>query len=240
MKNYLKSGSIWVITLLSIAMLGIGSLGAQEVAPASAENPSFHRLELGLRYMPTFSSFEVRNSSDGVVEGEATLSHGFGGALGLNFTNHAGLKLEAIYNELSQKYKDNNVDRRVTINYINVPVLLSLNTGKENRINLNIVIGPQVGINVGSDIESDSDNSADSLHAILAVKQADFGFAYGAGLEVALNPSKSVRLDLGFRGVYGLIDISDSSQTKATDSYYILDRTSIQTYAGYLGIAFLF
>jgi hypothetical protein len=70
------------------------------------------------------------------------------------------------------------------------------------------------------------------------VKSGDFGFAYGAGLDFSLGGYTS--LGVGFRGVYGLVDISDNSHSTATDDYYVLDRTHVKTYSGYIGLSFGF
>ncbi|MBK5284842.1 MAG: PorT family protein, partial [Bacteroidia bacterium] len=61
-----------------------------------------------------------------------------------------------------------------------------------------------------------------------------------AGVDFGLNASQTFRLGLGFRGVYGLFDISDNSQTLADDSFYVLDRSHVKTYAGYIGFSLLF
>jgi len=45
---------------------------------------------------------------------------------------------------------------------------------------------------------------------------------------------------MGFRGVYGLFDISDDSGTTSTDSYYVLDKTNLKTYSVYAGLSILF
>jgi len=66
------------------------------------------------------------------------------------------------------------------------------------------------------------------------------GFAYGAGFDFSVSRLRRLRVSLGFRGVYGLFDISDNSKSITTDSYYLLDRTHIQSYAGYAGLSFLF
>jgi hypothetical protein len=145
-----------------------------------------------------------------------------------------------IYNAISQKYKDHDLERKIDINYVNIPLLLTLNTDKSKPVNFGIAIGPQVGINVGSKVTTTEGEETSTLHAAVAVKQNDFGFAYGAGLQFALNPLRTWHLDLGFRGVYGLVDISDDSATKETNSYYILDKTNLQTYSGYLGLSFVF
>jgi hypothetical protein len=75
---------------------------------------------------------------------------------------------------------------------------------------------------------------------VLAVKKGDLGFAYGAGIDFGLNPAKSFRLGIGFRGVYGLFDISDNNRNLNTESYYLLGKTHVKTYSGYAGISYIF
>ena len=72
------------------------------------------------------------------------------------------------------------------------------------------------------------------------VKTGDIGFAYGAGVDFGLNPSQTFRLGLGFRGVYGLFDISDDSGSLSNDSFFVLEKTHVKTYSGYLGFSLLF
>jgi opacity protein-like surface antigen len=196
-------------------------------------------VEFGLRFMPTFSSFDVKTSTGGTVKGEATIGYGFGALLGYNISDHVEIQTEVIYNSLSQKYKEVDVERKVKLNYVNIPLLLSLNTGKSKSINFNVVVGPQIGISVGSSLRT-SGGDEDTPNALLSVKQGDLGFAYGAGLDFGLNPAKNVRLGLGFRGVYGLFDISDNNKNNSTDSFYVLDRSKIKTYSGYIGFSILF
>lgn len=220
-----------------------GSTNTQQ--PAQNDNndggdADFHPVEIGFRFMPTFSTFDVRTYNNDIIQGTFTLGYGYGGVLGLNFTPHVGLQAEVIYSSLSQKYRDQSYDRKITLNYINVPLLLSLNTGKNRPVNLNIVAGPQVGFNVGSKLESSGGNGVDTVQAVLAVKTGDLGVAYGAGLEFGLGASRNVILDIGFRGVYGLIDISDRSQSTTTNEYYVLDRAHVQSYAAYAGLKFAF
>ncbi|MCW3104225.1 MAG: hypothetical protein JWO09_2665 [Bacteroidetes bacterium] len=213
-------------------------------APAPAaepekKEPPFKSGEVGLRFMPTFSTFNLRNPDGSTVKGELAMSYGYGGMIGIN-SKHVGLQLEVIYNQISQRYKDKELERRIDINYLNVPLLLTLNTDKSKPVNFGVAIGPQVGVNVGSRVTTQGGSNADTLQATVALKKADLGFAYGAGFDFALNKMRTVKLNLGFRGVYGLIDISDNSKTKTTNSYYILDRTNVETYSGYLGLSFVF
>lgn len=197
-----------------------------------------HKVELGLRFMPTFSSLKLRSYNGEVVRGDATMSIGYGAFLGVNFSKNVGLQAEVNYNEISQKYKDRNLDRQVNINYLNVPILLSLNTDKTRMVNWNVVAGPQFGFNVGSNSTTGSSGETDNLHAEIAVKQNDVGLAYGTGLDFMLNKSRTIRLDLGYRGFYGLI--SGKTDSSGDNTYNVLVRASRKAHGGYGGVTFLF
>lgn len=198
------------------------------------------KAEFGMRFMPTVSSFDLQSSSGGKVQGEATLGYGVGALLGFNFSDHVGVQGEVIYSSLNQKYTEQDVETNVNLKYINIPLLLSLNTNKTGPVNLNLVGGPQIGISVGSDVFTSGGNDADGTQPVVSVKKGDLGLAYGAGVDFGINPSGAIRLGFGFRGVYGLFDISDNNSSTTTDSYYILDRTHMKTYAAYAGLSILF
>lgn len=202
-------------------------------------NAQDQRGEFGVRFMPTISSFDVQASSGGRVSSDATIGFGAGIFLGYNFSEHFGIQGEVIYSTLNQKYNEDDIDKEVKLEYINLPLLLSYNTGKLEPVNFNVVLGPQIGISVGSELFSSDDGDPDN-EAVLAVKKGDLGFAYGAGVDFGLNADKTFRLGIGFRGVYGLIDISDNSNNNNTNSYYVLDKAHIKTYSAYLGVSFLF
>lgn len=208
-------------------------------------DPAFRNGIFGVRFMPTVSYLKVQDVEGNAIKGDAVLSYGYGGLIGLNFNRFIGLQLEVLYSTLSQKYIDHALERQIDLNYINIPLLLSLNTNRMKVVNFNIVAGPQVGINVGSTLKTTESgngngNGSTNAQAVLAVKKSDFGIAYGAGLDFALNRARTIRLDLGFRGVMGLIDISDRNQTMETNSYYVLQKKETRTYAGYVGFTFLF
>ncbi len=196
---------------------------------------------LGFRIMPTFSTFDVQKVDNNTVETTAILSWGYGGLIGFNTSDHVGFQLEVIYSPLAQKYKDASGENTIKLTYINIPLMMVLNTSYHAPVNFNIAFGPQIGINTGSEIDAGADgNGMDTVHAVVSVKSGDLGFAYGAGLDFGLGTANSIRLSLGFRGVYGLLDISDKSQTITTDQYYVLDRAHIKTYSGYVGLTFNF
>jgi len=194
---------------------------------------------VGLRFMPTISSLNVQ-SSDGIAQADFTVGYGFGGYVGGYFNKHIGLQLEFQYNALSQKYKDHELDRRIHVDYINIPLLFSLNSNRDAAVNLNLVAGPQLGINVGSRVETSTEGDMTQVRGVLAVKQGDFGIAYGVGIDIGLIPGGFLRLDLGFRGVQGLVDISDNSKTIETNEYYILQKSRMQSYSAYAGLQLKF
>jgi len=196
--------------------------------------------EFGLRFMPTFSNLSLNTSTGNTVKGSTTLGYGVGAFVGFNFNAHIGIQLEGIYTSITQKYEEQETNRKINLKYFNVPLLLSLNTNKFKVFNFNIVGGPQLGVSVGSSMETTGGDGTTQTNGVLSVKKGDVGVAFGAGLDFGMNPAQTIRVGIGFRSVRGLFDISDNNATQATDSYYVLDRTKIKTNAVYIGASILF
>jgi opacity protein-like surface antigen len=195
---------------------------------------------IGGRALATFSYFRVQNAGGDELSATTDATYGGGGLLGVNFGRNVGMQLEVLYSQYAQKFKDAGVNRSVRINYVNIPLLLMLNTNVAAPVNFNICGGPQLDINTGSKIESHEIAGTDEHQttAVLAVKASDIALAFGAGLD--FNIANAVTLNIGYRGVYGLIDISDKSKTITTDQYYILNRSNVQTHSAYAGLNILF
>jgi hypothetical protein len=202
--------------------------------PSKPSRPPLRAGELGVRWMPTFTTLTFNTANGQTVQGNATLNNGFGIMLAGNFSKNIGIQGEVDYLGIQQKYADQSISRQVNINYLNIPVMLSLNTDKTRPVNLNVVVGPQFGVNVGSSLSTSSNGSTDNAHAVIAAKQGDVGEAYGAGLEFALNRNHTFRFDIGFRGMYGLVDIS--SDQVSENSYNVLVHASRKSYGGYAGL----
>lgn len=192
--------------------------------------------EFGLRFMPTWTYLSFNTSNGDVVQGTSDINYGYGALLGFNFTKNIGVVGEIDYLGISQKYKDQGLERQVHINYLNIPVMLSINTDKTKPVNLNLVVGPQFGINVGSSLDANGNGDNSTMQGTLAVKSNDVGIAYGAGLEFALNRQHTIRFDLGFRGMYGLVDIN--STTTGPNTYNVLVNASRRSYGGFAGFTF--
>ncbi|MEN9610199.1 MAG: hypothetical protein RLZZ628_1013 [Bacteroidota bacterium] len=191
-------------------------------------------VEFGIRFMPTFSTFQVFTPTTGRLNPDLSIGYGIGGFVGYYFTEQLGVQGEIIYSAIAQKYKEVDIEHQIDLQYVNIPLLLSLNSGKSQKINFNLVAGPQIGISAGSKLSSGTGN------AVLSVKKGDIGFAYGAGLDFGITPVRLFRLGLGFRGVVGLLDISDHNTTLTTNNYYVLDRSTIKSYSGYVGLSMSF
>jgi opacity protein-like surface antigen len=194
---------------------------------------------IGGRLLATVAYFDVHDYSGAVYSTDFIISYGGGGLIGTNFGRNVGMQLEVLYSPLAQKYKDQGLERTLHVTYLNIPLLLVLNTDVTKPVNFNIVAGPQLGINTGSRIESnDIGDNTEAVHAVLAVKGSDIGLAFGAGLD--FNIANALTLNIGYRGVYGLLDISDKSRNLTTNEYYILDRSHVQTHSAYAGLNILF
>jgi hypothetical protein len=230
-----------LFTAISILGLSIGAAaqnGPNTTTTTIITGSDLHHVEFGFRFMPTISRFDMMTSDGNTVEGKGTLGLGFGTMLAVNFNEHAAIQGEIIYTSLNQKYTDNGMEHNIKVNYINIPLLFSLNTNKTRPVNLGIALGPQMGWNVGSSIETSGGDGQDTVQAVIALKSGDFGFAYGATLGFQLNTARTIRLDLGFRGVFGFKDISQKSEDPKT--YNAFDHNTIRTNAGIIGFTFEF
>lgn len=242
----IKFSIIGMILLFSEVMIGGNTLtdytdtANVKTQEKKADIPFLPKVEIGVRFIPTFSSLNVQTADGGKINGDVTLNYAYEAFLGIYIGNHIGIQAEVIYNSLSQKYRDLDLDRKIKINYVNVPVLLSLNTRKGARLNLNAVFGPQFGFNVGATMETTGTNGTYNSQAVFAVRKNDLDLAYGAGFDVALNSAHTIRFGLGYRGVSGLMDIGDHSKSLAANEYYVLDNSKIKTNSGYIGLSVLF
>jgi hypothetical protein len=198
------------------------------------EAPPLRRVEFGVQYMPTFSYLSLTTGNGGTIQASSTIRNGIGAMLALNLTRHFGLQAEVDYYQSSQNFNSGNSMNQLKINYMDIPLLLSLNTDKTKPINLNFVAGPQFGYNVGSSLQS----TGGASDVNVAVKQADIGFAYGAGLECFLNHRHTCRLDMGYRGFYGVVDLNENSTENS--SYNVIVNGSRKTSGGYLRLTVMF
>lgn len=230
MKTNLTKGILASVICLC---MGIGAYGQQGGIKVPKNKYGF-----GIRAMPTFTNMDVYNSEGDIADRDFVVGYGIAGMFERTFSPYYTLHGEVIYNRLYQKYSDMDIERKIKLDQIYVPLLFSINTNKDMPVNLNISAGPQLGVNVGHKIESESSGDLREKEAVIAVKPADFAVAYGAAVEFS-NKRRTLRFDLGFRGAYGLTRFSDNDNEIGADQFYIYDRAHLQTYSVFAGLAFL-
>ncbi len=215
----------------------------QVVAPVSTPQPTeaedypqagFH---LGLRFQPGFTAIKSSGNDVNTISVSGKVGYGFGMSFAYYFNNYFGTQLELMYSTLSQQYTDKyNKTHNVDLNYISIPLIATLNSNYGKPVNINVAFGPQLGLLVGSKV---SGNDGD-FNAVLAAKGTDLGVGFGGGLDFALGPKHHTHINLGYRGVQGLLDIDNSngSTNLSTNQYYILQKSKTNTNSLYLGIMF--
>lgn len=203
-------------------------------------NANAQKLEYGMRFMPTLTVFKVYTPSAGTTDAKPSFGYGVEQFFAYNFSKHFALQGEFLYSDLSLKYKEGDAERKIHLSYIHLPVLFSVNSNRYKTVNVNAVVGPQFAFKAESNILTLNGSKENNSNAVLAIKTLDLALVYGVGIDFGLNKSRQFRLSVGFRGTYGLTDISKSSAPLPTESYYILKRTHLQTYSAYVGVSFLF
>jgi opacity protein-like surface antigen len=226
-----------IIAILAVSFSYGGTALAQE---GDLVHMTTRRVELGFRFMPTISNFQMTAYEGGTIAGQATFGYGVGGRLGINFSEHFSVDGEILYSNLTQKYKSRDMDRSLKVQYLNIPLLFSVNTGKSRYVNLSIGAGPQFGLSLGSNVDVNSGSGPDTLTAIIDIRNNDFGVAYGGGLSFSLNEMRTIRLDIGYRGVYGLVNIASNRRELDSDSYYAFENAKVRTNAIYAGLTLCF
>jgi hypothetical protein len=186
------------LLFLAVLIISSGSLFAQ----------GFH---IGLKGGTNLSEINGQAFSDGFKWGFSA-----GGFAELNFTKQIGLQPELLFNQTNTRtaYNFDDVyqsvgfsDRNVYLNYLSIPILLSIRPIPL----ISILVGPQFGIKL-------SDNIGTS--ALNAFKSGDFSVVGGA--QINLGGFKA-----GARYVIGVNNLNDIN-----NNYKWQNRT-IQLYIGF-------
>ncbi len=192
---YMKKASLLI---LSVVIISSGSLFAQ----------GFH---LGLKAGTNLSSIDGEGFSSGFKWGFTA-----GAFAELNINKHIGIQPEFLFNQTNTRTADNfdevyrsfgYSDRDVYLNYLTIPILLSIRPIPL----ISILVGPQFGIKLSDNISTSELN---------AFKSGDFSIVGGA--QVNLGGFKA-----GARYVLGLNNLND------INSNYKWTNQTIQLYIGF-------
>jgi hypothetical protein len=191
---------------------------------------------LGFRFQPGFAAFSSSSNSN-AVGFSGRVGYGYGISLAYYFNNYWGTQLELMYSTLSQDVQETKTGftRTINLNYISIPILATLNTNYGKPVNFNIALGPQFGLLAGSSVSS---NGNGNFSAGVAAKGMDLGVAFGGGLDFALGPKHHTHINVGYRGVQGLIDIDNSGGVQSNSNYYVIEKAKTASNNIYLGIMF--
>lgn len=145
--------------------------------------------------------------------GQTDVRGNFSGGILLNyrFSNYWALQPEVIFNikgaDLEPGLTGENGGAEYELGYLNIPILAKFYIPAGTRFSPNLYAGPDVGFKLYGD--SNSRDIDDEL------KDAEFGVAFGAGLDFNINSDpvnliRTVGLDL--RYTLGLTDLFDTPQ----------------------------
>ncbi|MDQ3191150.1 MAG: PorT family protein [Bacteroidota bacterium] len=212
----------------------------QDPALAVRETPSQRGFHIGARYQPTFGKLDFRTEGEETVTADFEVAHGWAGSLNYYFSNYVGMHLEVNGMRQAYEFADDTRTRRVDLSYINIPLLLSLNTNYGRSVNLNITGGPYFGLNTGASATvDDNGNGASTAQAMVDVNPLDIGLAYGAGIDFGIGQTRWLHINVGFRGTQGLLDVGKTETTVGQDQFQIVgERSRMNTYGAYVGLMF--
>lgn len=203
------------------------------------ETPSQRGFHIGARYQPTFGQLDFRTEGNETIRANFEVAHGFGGSLNYYFSNYVGTHLEVNATRQAYQFEDAQRIRRVDLSYINVPLLLSLNTNYGKPVNFNITGGPYFGLNTGAstDVVVNNGNTTGTGVAVVNVNPLDIGIAYGAGIDFGIGETRWMHINLGFRGTQGIIDIGETQTTQTQNQFQIVaGKSRMKTYGAYIGL----
>ncbi len=210
----------------------------------NSTDPVLYLFQYGIQFMPTIGKIPVNPMPDGVIQpATTTISYSGGLFLGYAFSNTTGIRAELLYSTISQNYQDRILERDIRLDYLNIPLLLTLNTGINDPINISFEVGPQLGINIGKSMTSSGPNIiGESVvpTGILLPNRLNLAAAYGVGVDFPLNSKRTYRLGFGYRGSFGLTNEGSRSQKLSANEYYILDNSQMRTYSIFTKFSFAF
>jgi hypothetical protein len=212
---------------------------AQERWRVETTSPDQSGFHFGIRYQPTFSRLDFRTEDDNTVRADFNVSHGWAISFNMFLNNYVGTHLDVIYSRIEQTFTDRGRRRSAELDYVHIPLLLSLHTNYGRPVSANIHFGPQLGLNINANLDVEaSDDEVVVRDPVLRVNPMDISIAYGGGLDFGIGANRNFHINLGYRGSYGLIDIEDSDAQLGEEEFLVLRRSKLNLGAAYIGLMF--
>jgi hypothetical protein len=206
------------------------------------EDKSLSGFHFGLKFQPFINSLNFKGSDGQNASMEQTVNSGWGASLNYFFSPWIGLHLEVMNMRQKFAFDDGLAKRRIDLNYIQIPLLLSVNTNLEKWVNLNLTAGPYIGLNTNTSINYENQlnevfSNGSAAVPVLIVNPLEVGVAYGAGLDFGFGEGQWLHLNMGYRGTMGLTNIQDQNIVLEGKEYGILAKTARNATAGfYVGV----
>ncbi len=179
----------------------------------------------------------------------------FGGNIGYHGEKIIGFQAEVNYTFGGQNYKDSwlkpnacvehdlsDFKRKFRLHYLNVPLMMKLQTRNIKKTKAYGLIGVQVGFLLGANERITLSGSEPEGVAFTPVsekvKKLDAGLVFGGGIDYFL--AKDIYLNMGFKSYFGAIDINGDAVRNfisANDESYQTSRNF--TFGIHLGIHFI-
>lgn len=198
--------------------------------------------EISICYNSIYTVWNTKTPDDMKQYGEPKPGFGISFLFSKIMNRYINIQTGIMYHEMSyglpiEKHKD----YQLHLTNLQIPLLAVFNTDKFCCINYSIFVGPQFTYNLSSSYIPPESALAlrDTTHVILSVSPGDIGIAYGAGGDIAINKAKTMRIDIGYRGSLGFTDRSGNLE-EANQVNIIPQRTTINTFGGYLGFKMIF
>ncbi|MEI7896625.1 MAG: porin family protein [bacterium] len=187
------------------------------------------QLYFGLAGTGLSSTFTNQNNYGQEFEMDYKVTFGGSGNvnIGFDFSNHAGLKIEAGYSKLGQNYTDTYKDtvytRDVQLNYMQLPLMFKFRTG--GKAKFYVMAGPQFNFLLSAKqkyykqgvIDTDSIYNPINNKKIkigeetITDRYSSFDVMARLDLGVDILLGKNFFLNVGLTMAYGLLDINASS-----------------------------
>ena len=143
------------------------------------------------------------------------------------FSNSFAFQPELFYTMKGATLNMEGVDVTISLDYIEVPVLLKFIIPLESSsVRPSLFAGPAIGLNINAKIKAEADGESMELDLEKSIKSGDFSLVFGGGIGFMIDKN-----ELGFdiRYILGLSTIDDSTQDADVKNSVI----SISAYFGF-------
>jgi len=178
------------------------------LSSVSFAQKGFH---FGIKYQPNISSVQNADFADSTnLSLKNTFAQGGGVSLAFNVFDNLGVQAEALYSEQGQKFSGQDTAGKLynsflKLTYINVPLLIRLNSNTRKTVSFHITGGIQMGLLYGAGLVVTRVDGAQTTGVASTFKTVDMAVVYGGGFDI--NLAEYFHINIGLRLSDGLVDI---------------------------------